>query len=71
MHDETTPVVEEVVENESKLSKIKRTAAIAGFYGITGGVTFGSMYYSYKIIKMNYEAAKLNLESAQNAAVEA
>ena len=61
-------VIEEPIKKTSKLKKIAATTAVAGFYGIAGASMVASAYYSYKIITMNLETAKLQLEAAANAA---
>lgn len=66
--ENTTPPVEENVEKTSKLRKVKGIALAAGIYGIPTAVGVASAWYSYKITKMNYEMAKLNLEKAQEEA---
>ena len=61
-------VIEEPIKKTSKLKRIGSIAATAGFYGIFVGGTIGSAYVSYRIVQMNLETAKLQLEAAANAA---
>ena len=68
MHTENnTPVVEEPIKKTSKLKKFGRNIAITGVYAIPVVATGASCYYSFKIIQMNYETAKLQLAAAANA----
>jgi cell division protein FtsL len=69
MHNETNATqVEEPVKKTSKLEKLKYATSIAAVYGAVIGVTGYSTYISFRIMKMNYETAKLNLEVAKEAA---
>lgn len=61
-------VVEEPIKKTSKLKKFGSRVAVAGVYGLWIGGAAGSAYYSYKIVKMNYETVQLQLEAAKNAA---
>lgn len=66
--ENNNPVVEEPIKKTSKLKKIGTAAAVTGVYGLWIGGAVGSVYVSYKIVQMNLETAKLQLEAAQNAA---
>jgi len=69
MSNETNnTVVEEPIKKTSKLKRIGSTVAVAGVYGLWVGGAVGSAYVSYKIVRMNLETAKLQLEAAKNAA---
>jgi hypothetical protein len=69
MSNETnnTPV-EEPIKKTSKLKKLGRNMTVAGIYAIPVAATAASCYYSWKLISMNLETAKLQLEAAKNAA---
>jgi hypothetical protein len=69
MSNETNnTVVEEPIQKTSKLKKLGRNLAVAGIYAIPVAATGASCYYSWKLISMNLETAKLQLEAAKNAA---
>jgi hypothetical protein len=70
MSNETnnTTVVEEPVKKHPKLKKIGSNLAVAGVYGLWIGGIAGTTYVSYKVIQMNLETAKYQLEAAKNAA---
>lgn len=61
-------VIEEPIKKTSKLKRIGSTVAVAGVYGLWIGGAVGSAYVSYRIVQMNLETAKLQLEAAANAA---
>ena len=52
----TEPVVE---AKTSKLKRIKSAAITTGIYAIPMAITGGSMYFSYKVVKLQYDTAKL------------
>ena len=70
MHNETKPVVEESIEKTSKLKSIVSTTVAVGMYAIPVTIMGASTYYSFKILNMNYETAKLNLAAAAEAAAQ-
>jgi arginine/ornithine N-succinyltransferase beta subunit len=47
---------------------LKSVAIVTGIYGVPTAIGIASTYYSFKILQMNYETAKLNLEAATEAA---
>jgi hypothetical protein len=49
----------------SKLEKIKSAAIVVGFYGSCAAITGGSMYFGWKLTKMQLDTAKLTLEAAK------
>ena len=63
---EQEPVVEESVKL-SKLTKIKSAAITAGIATIPVALTVAPAIFAYKTGKMNFDAAKLNLETAKLA----
>jgi len=67
-NDANNNVVEEPVHKTSKLKKIRNNILVAGIYAIPVGLTGASCYYSYKIMSMNLETARLQLEAAKDAA---
>ena len=58
-----TPVVE--LPKPSKLKRIKSASFKAAVIIIPTAVTVGGMIASYKMSKMQYDTAKLNLENAK------
>lgn len=66
--ENNNPVVEEPIKKHSKLKRIGSNLAVAGVYGLWIAGIGGTTYVSYKVIQMNLETAKLQLEAAQNAA---
>lgn len=63
-----TPVVEIPSPKAPKLTKVKNAAAVAGFYTAITAATAVPGYFGFRIAKMNYETARLNLEIAKRAA---
>lgn len=59
-----TPVVVEP-SKPSKLKRIKANAVTAGIFVIPVVLTGASMYYSGKLVRMQLDTAKLNLEAAK------
>lgn len=55
------------VEKTSLLKKVGSVAVVTGIYVIPVAISVGSAYYGIKILKMNNETAKLNLEVAKAA----
>jgi hypothetical protein len=66
--ENNNPVVEEPIKKTSKLKKIASATAVVGMYAIPATIMGVSTYYSVKVVLMNYETAKLQLEAAANAA---
>lgn len=65
--DETANVVEESIPEPSKLSKVGSAAATVGIFVIPTALGVASTIFGWKISKMNYETAVLNLEAAKAA----
>jgi hypothetical protein len=65
--DETANVVEESIPEPSKLSKVGTAAATVGIFVIPVVLSGASAVFGWKISKMNYETAVLNLEAAKAA----
>lgn len=63
---EAEPVQEKSVK-PSKLDRVKSTAVTTGIFVIPMVVTVGASIVGYKTGKMNFDCAKLNLETAQLA----
>lgn len=59
-----TPVVVEP-SKPSKLKRIKAHAVTAGIFAIPVVLTGASMYYSGRLVRMQLDTAKLNLEAAK------
>ena len=70
MHTESQTVVEEPTKKISKLKKVRNNLVFAGIYAIPVVATGASCYYSWKIISMNLETAKLQLAAATEAAAQ-
>jgi hypothetical protein len=51
----------------SKLKKMGKGVAVAGFYGIPTGICAYSLYLGVKTQVITLETAKLNLEAAKQA----
>ena len=64
-HPETE--IHEVFEpsKPSKLERVKSVAITAAFIGVPVGVTVGLSVLSYRMVGMQLETAKLNLEAAK------
>lgn len=58
---------ENVVElpKPSRLKRIKEGAVTAAWIAVPVAFTAGSVYFSYKMVRMQYDAAQLNLEAAK------
>lgn len=63
MSETETPKVEP--SKPSKLKRIKNTAITAAWIIVPVAVTGASMYYSGRLVKMQLDTAKLNLEAAK------
>jgi hypothetical protein len=64
MSENETFVVAEPAK-PSRLSRIKPAVITAAWIIIPTGLTIGGTYASYKMVGMQLEAAKLNLETAK------
>ena len=64
-NENNNSVVEEPIKKTSKLKKNGRSSVSPEFTRLRIGGAGGSCYYSYKIVTMNLETAKLQLEAAQ------
>jgi hypothetical protein len=67
MSENETVVPSENVEKPSKLKKVGSTALTVGVYVAPIAITAASGYFGFKILKMNHETAKLQLEAARAA----
>ena len=65
MHNEPLTSVEPEPVKPSKLQRIKSNALMAGVFVIPIALTGASMYYSGRLVKMQLETSRLNLEAAK------
>lgn len=65
LHNESLADRESESIKPTKMSRIKDAAITAGIFIVPIALTVGSVYAGVKVSKMQFETAKLNLESAK------
>jgi hypothetical protein len=70
MHDEQIAEQVNEVYKSSKLKKFSATAVTFGLFAVPVVITGVAGYYGLKTQKMQYDLAKLNLETARMAAAQ-